>query len=189
MLNNAFVSVNAEEQGADSGALCAVARTSPTGVANTNKGTAALSETSIEDALINISEWTDERGLRIVSRPTSLIIPRELQFIAKRVLGSSMLPGGATIDTGGGNIAGQDFQPNDINPIKGVIAPTVAQYLTDANDWFIRCDEIHSYWFWREQPTFDRDQHFETKNARFSTYARFSHGFSDWRGWYGSAVA
>ena len=158
-------------------------------VANqSNLGSAAdLSETSLETGIYDISLWQDDRGLKEMHRPSALVIHPFNEFRAQKLLTSSHVP---DLATGlGGATQGASGGPNDINPLQGRFHTEIYHYLTDPDAWFIRCEKHSLNWFWRMKPEFDRDNHFETKNARYSIIARFSHGASNWRGWYGNRGA
>lgn len=142
-------------------------------------GTAAdISEASLEQACIDIAGFTNDRGLLIAVRPQSLIIPRQLMFEAKRILHSD------------GRV-GTDL--NDLNAIKtmGMIPEIVTNhYLTDPDAWFIRTNVPHGMkYFERRADNFDMDNDFDTENAKFKATSRYSFGWTDWRGIYGSAGA
>lgn len=139
---------------------------------------ADISEASLEQACIDIAGFTNDRGLLIAVRPQSLIIPRQLMFEAKRILHSD------------GRV-GTDL--NDLNAIKtmGMIPEIVTNhYLTDQDAWFIRTNVPHGMkYFERRADNFDMDNDFDTENAKFKATSRYSFGWTDWRGIYGSAGA
>jgi len=145
---------------------------------NSNRpATAAdLNETSLEDAVIQIGKWTDERGLKIAARPRKLIVPSELQFTATRLLSSEYRVGTAD---------------NDINAIKsnGVIPEgfSVNNYLTDSNAFFIITDVPDGMkMFVRSPMTTNMDGDFDTGNVRYKARERYSFGVSDPLGVWGS---
>ena len=137
-----------------------------------------LSEASLEQACIDIAGFTNDRGLLIAVRPESLIIPRQLIFEAKRILATD------------GRV-GTDL--NDLNAIKtlGSIPKVVTNhYLTDPDAWFIRTNAPQGMkHFERRADSFDLDNDFDTENAKFKATARYSFGWTDWRGVYGSPGA
>lgn len=139
---------------------------------------ADLSEASLEQACIDIAGFTNDRGLLIAVRPDSLIIPRQLMFEAKRILASD------------GRV-GTDL--NDLNALKtmGIIPKVVTNhYLTDPDAWFIRTNVKHGLkYFERRADSFDMDNDFDTENAKFKATARYSFGWTDPRGIYGSEGA
>ena len=137
---------------------------------------ADLNETSLEDAVIQISKWTDERGLKIAARPRRLIVPTDLQFVATRLLESEYRIGTAD---------------NDINAIKsnGVIPEgySVNNYLTDTNAFFITTDVPDGMkHFVRSPMTTSMDGDFSTGNVRYKARERYSFGVSDPLGIFGS---
>jgi hypothetical protein len=142
-------------------------------------GTASdLSEAALEQAVIDIGGFTNDRGLLISVRPKTLIIPRQLTFEAKRILGSSGRPG---------------TDNNDTNALKdmGLFSDVVVNhYLTDTDAWFIRTDVPNGMKYWeRRGDSFDMDNDFDTENAKFKATARYSFGWTDPRAVYGSAGA
>ena len=139
----------------------------------------ALNETSLEAAVIQIAKWTDERGLLIAARPRKLIIPPDLQFVAKRVLGSELRPGTAD---------------NDINAVRvmGVVPEghAVNHYLTDVDAWFLMTDVPNGMkHFTRVAMETSMDGDFDTGNVRYKARERYSFGVSDPLGVWGSPGA
>ena len=137
---------------------------------------ADLNETSLEDAIIQIGKWTDERGLKIAARPVKLIVPSDLQFVATRLLESEYRVGTAD---------------NDINAIRsnGVIPQgfSVNHYLTDTNAFFIITDVPDGMkHFVRSPMTTSMDGDFDTGNVRYKARERYSFGVSDPLGIWGS---
>ena len=136
---------------------------------------ADLSEAALEQATIDIEGFTDDRGLIIAAKPKSLIIPRQLRFEAHRILKSD----GRT---------GTDL--NDPNALKeqGLFGNVVVNhFLTDVDAWFIRTDVPDGMkYFERSGDQFEMDNDFDTENAKFKATARYSFGWSDPRGLYGS---
>lgn len=139
---------------------------------------ADISEAALEQACIDIAGFTNDRGLLIAVRPKTLVIPRQLMFETKRILGSD-------------GRAGTDN--NDLNAIKtmGLIPEVVTNhYLTDTDAWFIRTDVPHGMkYFERRADAFDMDNDWDTENAKFKATARYSFGWTDPRALYGSAGA
>ena len=137
---------------------------------------ADLNETSLEDAVIQISKWTDERGLKIAARPRKLIVPSDLQFVATRLLESEFRPSSAD---------------NDINAIRnnGVIPEgySVNHYLTDTNAFFLITDVPDGMkHFVRSPMVSSMDGDFDTGNVRYKARERYSFGVSDPLGIFGS---
>jgi len=128
-----------------------------------------LNETSLENAIIQIGQWVDERGLLIAAKPIKLVIPSSLQFVAERLMKT---PGRtATAD-------------NDINALKNMGAIpggyTVNHFLTDTNAWFLKTDVPNGMkHFERVKMITGSDTDFDTGNARFKARERYSFGFSD----------
>jgi hypothetical protein len=138
-----------------------------------------LNETALEAAVIQISQWTDERGLLIAAMPRKLIVPSSLQFVATRLLETEMRVGTAD---------------NDLNAIKsnGAIPEgyTVNHYLTDTDAWFIKTDIPNGLkHFVRASMSTSMDGDFDTGNSRYKARERYSFGVSDPLGIWGSAGA
>jgi len=136
-----------------------------------------LNETSLENAVIQIAAWTDERGLLIAAKPRKLVIPPALMFVATRLLETNLRVG--TTD-------------NDINAIKsnGSIPGgyTVNHFLTDTNAWFLLTDVPNGLkHFERAALTNSMDGDFDTGNVRYKARERYSFGWSDALGIWGSA--
>ena len=136
-----------------------------------------LNETSLENAVIQIAAWTDERGLLIAARPQKLVIPPALMFVAKRLLDTELRV--ATAD-------------NDINAIKqmGAIPGgyTVNHFLTDSNAWFLTTDVPNGLkHFERTALSTSMDGDFDTGNVRYKARERYSFGWSDPLGMWGSS--
>jgi hypothetical protein len=151
------------------------------GGTNSNRPTtgADLNETSLEAAVIQIAQWTDERGLLIAAKPKKLIVPPQLQFVATRLLETELRVG--TTD-------------NDINALKnnGSIPEgyTVNNYLTDVNAWFL-CTDVPNGMkhFVRTPLSNSMDGDFDTGNVRYKSRERYSFGFSDPLGMFASPGA
>jgi hypothetical protein len=151
------------------------------GGVNSNRPTtgADLNETSLEAAVIQIAQWTDERGLLIAAKPKKLIVPPQLQFVATRLLETELRVG--TTD-------------NDINALKnnGSIPEgyTVNNYLTDVNAWFL-CTDVPNGMkhFVRTPLSNSMDGDFDTGNVRYKSRERYSFGFSDPLGMFASPGA
>ena len=140
---------------------------------------ADLNETSLEQALIDIADMADERGLKIALRGMKLIIPVNLQFNVERLLKSPGRP--ATAD-------------NDINAVKsmGMIPQgyVVNNFLTDTDAWFIKTDAPNGMKHFNRAPIRTAmEGDFDTGNVRYKARERYSFGWSDWRGIFGSPGA
>ena len=175
ILNRAF---NSSYTFADGKELCATDHLTKAGLTYKNElSTAAdLSEAAIEQALIDISNFTDERGLKIAVRGMRLIIPTELQFEATRILDSTLQ---------------NDTANNAVNALKNVrMDVSVNHYLTDADAWFIKTDVPEGMIFQnRESPMFENDTDFNSKNLLFTCYSRYAFDAADVRGIFGSPGA
>jgi hypothetical protein len=145
--------------------------------ANTPSTQADLNETSLEAAVIQIAQWTDERGLLIAAKPKKMIVPPALQFVATRLLETSLRVGTAD---------------NDINAINnnGSIPEgyTVNNFLTDNNAWFLTTDVPNGLkHFIRTPLSNSMDGDFDTGNVRYKARERYSFGWSDALGIFGSS--
>ena len=151
------------------------------GGTNSNRPSTAadLNETSLENAVIQIAGWTDERGLLIAAKPKKLIVPPALQFVATRLLETNLRVGTAD---------------NDINAIKnnGSIPEGYAinHWLTDTNAWFLMTDVPNGLKHFVRTPLQNNmDGDFDTGNVRYKARERYSFGVSDPLGVYGSPGA
>ena len=174
VLNNAFDSTFA---GGDGKELCATDHPTLAGTFSNELSTASdLNETSLEQALIDIAAFTDERGLKIAAKGTKMIIPSALQFTAERLMKSQGRTGTAD---------------NDINAVgsMGMIPQgyVVNHYLTDTDAFFIKTDVPNGLkMFVRAPIKTAMEGDFETGNVRYKARERYSFGFSDPRGIFGS---
>ena len=178
ILNNAFTA-GASAIG-DGVALCASTHPSLSGNQRNLLSTAAdLNETSLEQMLIDIAGLTDERGLKIAVRGQKLIIPKELQFVAERVLNSNLRPGTADNDTNAVNSMGMVPQGAVVN-----------HYLNDTDAFFIKTDAPNGFKFFNRSPIKTAmEGDFDTGNMRFKARERYSFGVSDWRSVFGTPGA
>jgi hypothetical protein len=164
----------------DGVALLSTAHPTLSGNQSNMLATAAdMSEAALEDLVVQTMNAVDERGLRIQLMPKSLIVPTALVFEAERILKS---------------VGQNDTANNAINALRsrGVFpeGAKVNHYLTDADAWFIRTDAPDGLkHFEREAAEFDQDHDFDTSNLKFKGYERYSFGWSDFRGLYGSQGA
>ena len=174
VLNNAF---DANFAGGDGKALCATDHPTLAGsFANELTTAAELNETSLEQSLIDIAAFTDERGLKIAAQGTKLIIPSALQFTADRLMNSAGRTGTAD---------------NDINAIRnmGMISGgyVVNNYLTAAKKFFIKTDVPNGLKHFNRSPIkTSMEGDFDTGNVRYKARERYVFGFSDPRGIFGS---
>lgn len=165
----------------DGKALFATNHPLVSGGTNSNRPAVAadLNETSLEAAVIQISQWTDERGLLIAAKPKKLVVPPQLMFVATRLLETDQRVGTAD---------------NDLNAIKsnGSIPEgyTVNHYLTDNNAWFLTTDIPNGLKHFNRVPlATSMDGDFDTGNSRYKARERYSFGVSDSLGIYGSPGA
>jgi phage major head subunit gpT-like protein len=178
VLNNGF---SATYTGGDGVALFSTAHPLVSGGTNSNTPAVAadLSETSLEAAVIQIAAWTDERGLLIAAKPKKLVIPSALQFVATRILETEL-----RVDTA----------DNTINALKnnGSIPEGYAinHFLTDTDAWFLTTDVPNGMkHFVRAPLTQGMDGDFDTGNVRYKSRERYSFGWSDPLGMFGSPGA
>ena len=178
VLNNGF---NSAFTGGDGVELFSSAHVSLSSSTNRNELSTAsdLSETSLEQALIDIAAFKDERGLKIAARGMKLIIPSALQFTAERILKSAQRVGTAD---------------NDINAVKSMgMLPqgyVVNNFLTDTDAFFIKTDVPNGLKHMVRAPIKTAmEGDFDTGNMRYKARERYSFGWSDWRGIFGSEGA
>ena len=181
VLNNAF---STSFTGGDGKPLIATDHPLAGGGTAANRATsmADLNETSLEDALIDISTFTDDRGLTISVNASKIVVPPQLVFVADRILNSTLRSG--TSD-------------NDINAIKntGVLPGgyTVNHYLNDPDAWFCLTSVSDQgeglKMFQRTGMETNMEPDFSTGNIRYKARERYSFGWSNWRGMYGSQGA
>ena len=176
VLNNAFSTT-----GGDGSTLIATGHALSGGGTLANRATtmADLNETSLEDALINISTFTDDRGLNIALRGMKLIVPPQLQFVADRLLQSP------------GRVGTSD---NDVNAIRntGMLPDSyvVNHYLTDTDAFFIKTDCPDGFKHFERSPMSTAlEGDFDTGNMRYKARERYSFGYSNFRAVYGSQGA
>lgn len=147
------------------------------GGTNSNRPTtgADLNETSLENAVIAIAAWTDEKGLLIAAKPKKLMIPPALQFVATRLLEGTERPGTADRDI------------NAMNKNGTIPSWAVNHFFTDTNAWFIQTDVPNgTKMFVRTKLENKMSGDFDTGNVKYSARERYSFGLADPLGWYGS---
>ena len=179
VLNNAFTA--GATAGGDGVALLATNHPLTNGgtFANEPSVAADLNETSLEDALIKIAGFVDERGLIIALRGMKLIIPRQLQFVAERLLNSNLRPG--TADNDANAMKNMGMLPNGF---------VINDFLTDTDAFFIKTDAPNGLkHFERMAMSTAMDPDFDTGNMRYKARERYSFGFSDPRALFGSPGA
>jgi len=176
VLNNGF---NSSYAGGDGVELFSTAHPTLAGTFSNELATAAdLNETSLEQALIDIAAFTDERGLKIAARGMKMVIPSALQFTAERLMKSKGRTGTAD---------------NDINAINNMGAIpegyVVNHYLTDTSKWFIKTDVPNGLKHFTRAPLkTSMEGDFDTGNVRYKARERYVFGFSDPRGAFGSDI-
>jgi hypothetical protein len=178
VLNNGF---NSSYAGGDGVELFSTLHPLVSGGTNSNEPStpADLNETSLEAAVIQIAAWTDERGLLIAAKPRKLVVPPALMFVATRLLETELRV--ATAD-------------NDINALKnnGSIPEgyCVNHFLTDSNAWFLTTDVPNGLKHFVRMPmATSMDGDFDTGNVRYKARERYSFGWSDPLGIFGSPGA
>ncbi len=178
ILNNAFDSNYTYGDGVE---LCSLLHPLVNGGNNANEPSTAadLNETSLEQAVIDIAAWTDERGLLVAAKPRKLIIPPALQFTATRLMETQ------------GRVGTSD---NDINALRNNSSIpegyVINHYLTDTDAWFLKTDCPNGLkHFTRVAMSTGMDTDFDTGNSRYKARERYSFGVSDPLGIYGSPGA
>jgi hypothetical protein len=178
VLNNGFTN-NSAYYGGDGVPLFSTEHPLVSGGTNSNAPAVGvdLNETSLEAAVIQIAAWTDERGMLIAAKPRKMIVPPALQFVATRLLETSLRVGTAD---------------NDINAIKnnGSVSEgyTINNFLTDTNAWFLTTDVPNGMKHFVRTPLQNSmDGDFDTGNVRYKARERYSFGWSDPLGMWGSS--
>ena len=177
-LNNAF---DSSFTGGDGKELCATDHPLVSGNTLRNEPSTAadLNETSLENALIDIAAYVDERGLKVSVRGLKLVVPPALQFVSDRLLESTLRPGTAD---------------NDVNASRNMgMLPrgyVVNHYLTDTDAWFIKTDAPRGFIHFERMPMSTKmEGDIDTGNVRFKARERYSYGYSDPRCVFGSPGA
>jgi phage major head subunit gpT-like protein len=176
VFNNAFnASIFA---GGDGLSLCNAAHTRVgTSTTNSNSGSTALSATAVEATRLLMRALTDETDNLLISRIDTLLVPPALEEQAWEIV----------------NATGKmDTADNNPNFNKGKYKIIVWDYLTDSNNWFAidsKMCKMYLKWFNRIPTEFNKDKDFDTYISKWSTYCRYSYGFSDWTFIYGHNVA
>jgi hypothetical protein len=183
--NNAF---SASYLGGDGVAL--ISDSHPTigdGNQSNKIGTAAISMTTLETAITNISKIKDDRGIMVAASAKSVHIPSDLAMETDMLLHSAGLPNGTLA------YPGSTYAPNDLNPIPNMgLLPGgffVNRRFTDADNWFVKTDVPNgSKMFVRMALATKMEPDFDTGNLRYKARERYSFGWSDWRQWFGAEV-
>lgn len=177
ILNRAF---NSSYTGGDGVELLSTAHVTKSGTQSNELATAAdLSETSLEDLLILVMQAKNSRGLKISLMGDKLIVPPQLAFEAERIIKSNLQ---------------NDTANNAVNAVKSMgLLPggvVVNHYLTDADAWFVKTNAPRGLMhFNRVSAELTQDNDFDTENAKAKCYERYSAGWTDWRGLYGTPGA
>jgi len=172
VFNNAFTSTST---GGDAKPLCSTAHPRSDGgtsQSNANTEGLVLNETNLETGKLAMRGQLDDKGMKIMARAKTLLVAPALEKTARIMTESTGRP---------------ETADNDINVYQGDLRVVVWDYLTSSTAWFLIDDEVHEInWFWRVRPEFKQDTSFDTGAALYKTRTRFSKGWSDWRGVWGS---
>ncbi len=173
LFNNAF---STSYTGGDGVPLCSTKHPRSDGgssQSNANASGITLGDTNLNTAVLAFESQLDDKGMKIATEPNILLVPRALRKTA-------------TVITESERLSQSDY--NDINYSKSLGLKVIAwHYLTSETGWFLIDSSVALLnWFWRKQPEFAQDNSFDTGMALFKTSMRFSKGFSDWRGVWGS---
>lgn len=145
---------------------------------NTPATAADLSQTALEQMYIDVGNFVDDQGLPIVVTPKKLVVPIELQHVARKILQTEYEVGSAN---------------NTINPVSSARMPLdliISPWLTDTDAWFVKTDEKDGLVFTNvDEVMLDRDNEFDTKNLKFSAVRLFGTGAVNYLGYYGSPGA
>ena len=164
--------------GGDTLALCASAHTwNGTSTTQSNTGTSALSSSALATARLAIRDYTDDTDNLLNAKGSILLVPPELEQTAYEITQTDRKVGSA------------DNDKNFINSLNYQVI--VWDYLSDTNNWFLidgKYSKLFLKWFNRIPQEFNKDKDFDTYLAKWSTYGRYSYGFSSWTWLYGSNV-
>jgi phage major head subunit gpT-like protein len=176
VFNNAFNT--SVFTGGDTYALCADAHTQVGSTLTVdNKGTTALSQTAVEATRLLMRQFTDETDNLVTARGDLLLVPPSLEEKANIIVGTTNQV---------------DSANNNMNFSQSKYKIIVWDYLSDSNNWFMidsRMAKMFLKWFNRIPVEFNKDKDFDTYVAKWSTYVRYSYGFSDWKWIYGHQVS
>ncbi len=170
LINNGFSAVT----GADGVSLFNTAHPLLGGGTGSNTPAVAtdLNATSLKEGIIAVEDTVDDRGIPLLFKAVTLIVPSALRWTAQELLKSKQKPGSAD---------------NDFNPLAAAdLGWMLWRYITDANSWYIQANEHELNFFWRKRPTLKHAMDFDSGDAKFKMNMRFSVGHSDWRGFYGA---
>jgi phage major head subunit gpT-like protein len=170
--NNAFSSA---QLGGDAKPLCSTSHPRADGGSSQSNASSTglpLTETNYETEKLAMRRQLDDKGMKIDTMPTAVLVPIDLEKSANIIFKSKLRSGTAD---------------NDLNPYENEVQIIPWIYLTSTTAHFLIDKDQHQVsWFWREKANFKQDETFETDQALFKVRERFSAGFSDWRGVYGS---
>lgn len=175
LLNNAFGTTNT---GFDSLQLCTTAHTRLDGgsnQANRPSTDAALSLSSLHDAVIQFRKWRNDRGRPFIATPKLLAVPADLMMVARELLGSAGKPGTADNDINALRDFGLDFK--------------VCDYLTSTTAWFLIGDTHDLNFLWKFRPQAGSEVDFDTDDIKRKVRQAYATGFGEWRGIYGTSGA
>lgn len=166
---------NTSYLGGDGKVLCSTSHSRPDGgtaQSNASSTSIALTEGNLETGVLAMRGQLDDKGQIIDVYPKTLLVPKELRKTAHLIVDSPMRQGTAD---------------NDANVYKDEFTILDWLYLTSSTAWFLIDASTHELnWFWRRRPTFKSDELFDTEYAVYKATMRFSRGWSDWRGVWGS---
>ena len=166
-------SITTTYTGGDGKCLCATDHPRVDGgTAQSNQMTTTVTEAGLETALVAMRGTLDDKGQKILVRPDTMLVPKELEKETIILMQST----GRTATN-----------YNEVNPYQGRMKVQVWDYLDNNTQWYILDSGLHQLnFFWRVKPEFAQDESFDTDAALYKTRCRFSVGWSDWRGVYGS---
>jgi phage major head subunit gpT-like protein len=172
LFNNAFTSTQLGGDGQELTSTAHPRSDGGTAQSNASSTSIVLNETNLEVGKLAMRGQLDDKGMRIMAKADTLLVPPALEKEARILVESTGRPESAD---------------NDVNVDKGTLRVVVWDYLTSTTNWFLIDSGLHEInWFWRVRPEFKQDESFDTDMALYKTRARFSKGFSDWRGVWGS---
>lgn len=143
------------------------------GTGSNSGGSADLTQTTMEQGLIDVKDFRDDNGLRLNTEVEKIVVGRSLMFTARKILETQYQTGSAN---------------NDVNIISNMnIKPVITNFITDQDAWFLITNNPNKLKFFnRRKAEITRDNDFSTDNLKIKTSKRFSVGFDDWRAVYGS---
>ena len=172
VFNNAF---STSYTGGDAKPLCSTSHPrADGGTAQSNASSTGitLTEANLETADLAMRAQLDDKGMKIMAKADTLLVPPTLEKEARIITESTMRS--ATAD-------------NDVNVYRGRFQVKAWDYLTSTTAWYLLDSGLHEInWFWRIRPQFKQDEAFDTGMAAFKVRTRYSYGWSDWRGVWGS---